>query len=102
MLAGPLVRGLRLDADRVPAHDRDRYPWSLPAVRALQEGVELHDRLTFLVGDNGSGKSTILEALAVAAGLNPEGGSSNFSYATRESHSPLGEALTLIRGARRP
>jgi predicted ATPase len=71
-------------------------------VRALQEGVELHEHLTFLVGDNGSGKSTVLEGIAVAAGMNPEGGSSNFSYATRSSHSPLGEALTLIRGGRRP
>jgi predicted ATPase len=100
--ADPLVRAVRLSADRVPAQERDRYPWSLPAVRALQEGVELHERLTFLVGDNGSGKSTVLEGLAVAAGMNPEGGSSNFSYATRSSHSPLGDALTLIRGARRP
>jgi len=100
--AGPLVRAVRLSSDRVPDGERDQYPWALPAVRALEEGVELHDRVTFLVGDNGSGKSTVLEGLAVAAGMNPEGGSSNFSYATRSSHSPLGEALTLIRGARRP
>ena len=100
--AGPLVRAVRLSSDRVPDGERDQYPWALPAVRALEEGVELHDRVTFLVGDNGSGKSTVLEGLAVAAGMTPEGGSSNFSYATRSSHSPLGEALTLIRGARRP
>src|SRR3954454_16621777 len=100
--ADPLLRAVRLGADRVPAQTRDAYPWSLPAVRALHEGVDLHERVTFLVGDNGSGKSTVLEAVAVAAGLNPEGGSSSFSYSTRSSHSPLGEALTLIRGARRP
>lgn len=100
--AEPLIRAVRLDAERVPEVDRQRYPWVLPAVTALMAGVELHGPLTFLVGDNGSGKSTVLEALAVAAGMNPEGGSSNFSYATRESHSPLGDALTLIRGARRP
>lgn len=58
--------------------------------------------MTFLVGDNGSGKSTVLEAIATAAGMNPEGGSSNFAYATRDSHSDLGDALTLIRGTRRP
>ncbi len=98
----PLIRAVRLDSDRVPEGDGRRYPWVLPAVAALSAGVDLHPRLTFLVGDNGSGKSTVLEALAVAAGMNPEGGSSSFSYATRESHSPLGEALTLVRGSRRP
>jgi len=101
-LDGPLIRGVRLRADRIPADERESYPWSLAAVSALLEGVELHRRVTFLVGDNGSGKSTVLEGIAVAAGMNPEGGSSNFSYATRASHSPLGDALTLIRGVRRP
>jgi predicted ATPase len=58
--------------------------------------------VTYLVGENGTGKSTLLEAIAVAAGLNPEGGLSNFSFSTRQSHSPLGDAITLVRGARRP
>jgi predicted ATPase len=34
--------------------------------------------------------------------MNPEGGGRNFSNATRESHSDLGAALRLARGARRP
>lgn len=97
-----MVRAARLEHDRVPTDERDAYPWSLPAVRALHDGLDLHERVTFLVGDNGSGKSTVLEGIAVAAGLNPEGGSSNFSYATRASHSHLGDELTLIRGSQRP
>lgn len=44
----------------------------------------------------------MLEAIAIAAGFNPEGGSSNFTFTTRDSHSPLGEAVRLIRGTRRP
>lgn len=80
---------------------RTGYPWELPVVRALAAGLELHPRITYLVGENGSGKSTLLEALAVACGMNPEGGSSNFAFATRESHSPLGDALTLVRGGAR-
>ena len=78
------------------------YPWDLPAIRALADGIELHPRVTYLIGENGSGKSTLLEAIAVAAGMNAEGGSSNFSFSTRESHSDLWKALRLIRGVHRP
>ncbi len=96
------IRAVRLNEDRVPDDAGEAYPWALPAVRALGATVELDPRVTFLVGANGSGKSTVLEAVAVTAGFNPEGGSSNYTFATRESHSPLADALTLIRGARRP
>jgi predicted ATPase len=93
---------------RIPAETPDGaavYPWRLPAVRAvaaLDHGLELHESVTYLIGENGSGKSTLLEAIAVAAGINPEGGSSNFAFSTRESHSPLGESITLVRGPSRP
>ena len=73
----------------------------LPPVRHLMAGNTLRfDRpVTFLVGENGSGKSTLLEAIAVACGFNPEGGTRNFRFATRETHSELGEYLTPIRKA---
>jgi predicted ATPase len=96
------VRAVRLNRDRVPDGAGQEYPWALPAVKALEQTLELDTGVTFLVGANGSGKSTVLEAMAIAAGLNAEGGSSNFSFSTRESHSPLADALTLIRGTRRP
>ena len=53
--------------------------------------------VTFFVGENGTGKSSLLEAIAVACGFNPEGGTRNFRFATRETHSELGEYLTPIR-----
>lgn len=95
------MRAVRL---RPSAEPRAGYPWSLGVARALagDGGLPLHPRLTYLVGENGSGKSTLVEAIAVAAGMNPEGGSSGFTHTTRASHSPLGEALTLVRGGRRP
>ena len=51
--------------------------------------------ITVLAGDNGSGKSTVVEALAVAAGFNPEGGSRNLRFATNDTHSSLHERLVL-------
>jgi predicted ATPase len=93
------VRAIELVRER--AGDADAYPWSLPVVRGF-ERLELDPAVTFLVGENGSGKSTLVEALAVTLGLNPEGGTQNFAFSTRESHSPLHEALRPVREARRP
>lgn len=81
---------------------RDGYPWELPAIAALADSVPLDRRVTYLIGENGSGKSTLLEAIAVAAGMNAEGGSSNFAFSTRDSHSELWKAIRLIRGVGRP
>jgi predicted ATPase len=77
------------------------YPFHLPAIREL-ETLPLHPAVTFLVGENGSGKSTLLEAIAVAAGFNPEGGSNNFRFTTRASHSGLHQCLRLARSHKRP
>ena len=40
------------------------------------KNLEFTSPITFFVGENGSGKVTLLEAIAIAAGFNPEGGSS--------------------------
>ncbi|WP_226366471.1 AAA family ATPase [Pseudonocardia sp. ICBG162] len=84
-----------------PAAPSRGYPFELPVVRWLREhgGLALYPGVTFLVGENGSGKSTLVEAVAVALGLNPEGGSRSFRFATRASESDLG---SHVRVARRP
>jgi predicted ATPase len=72
---------------------------TLPPVRQLlDEGLEL-GALTVLVGENGTGKSTIVEGVAIAYGLSPEGGSTGAMHSTRPSESPLGASLRLTRGA---
>ena len=83
--------------------DFSTYPYHLPAVKGLRDhGLNLHPKVTFFVGENGTGKSTLLEALAVRLDFNPEGGGKNFHFSTRPTHSPLGDRLTLFRGGRRP
>jgi predicted ATPase len=81
---------------------RRGHPWDLPVIAALANALSLDPKVTYLIGENGTGKSTLIEAIAVAAGMNPEGGSRHFSYATRDSHSELWQSLRLVRGARRP
>jgi predicted ATPase len=85
---------------RTEVPDFDRYPFSIPAIRAFDR-LKLEKPVTFLIGENGSGKSTLLEAIAVRWGFNPEGGSKNFGFSTRASHSNLSEYLRLARGVRR-
>jgi predicted ATPase len=91
---GPFLLHAELLPERV-THP-DRYPYTLPAVRGLGK-LAFHPKVTFFVGENGSGKSTVLEALAAGIGLNPEGGSRNFNFATRASHSRLDEALRVAK-----
>lgn len=108
------ARGTRRDVESIETgfisritlklrHDGARgHPLSIPAVAALVQGLCLHARATFLVGENGTGKSTLVEAIAVAAGFNPEGGTQNFRFSTRSSESQLHQLLRLSRTARRP
>jgi predicted ATPase len=91
---GPYLLHVELLRDRVPSFDN--YPYSLPAIRNLHL-LQFHPKVTFLVGENGAGKSTLLEAIAVGSGLNPEGGSRNFNFATRRSHSQLDMCLRFAR-----
>jgi len=76
------------------------FPFTIPSIGGL-DVLEFDDPVTFFVGENGAGKSTLLEAIAVGLGLNPEGGSRNFNFSTRASHSTLKDHLRLSRSPRR-
>jgi len=83
-------------------------------VAQLTHGLELHPKVTYLIGENGSGKPTQLAAIAIAAGMKAEGGSSNYAFPTegseadayafsqRPSQTRLAESIRLVRGTRRP
>ncbi len=78
------VRRFRPDPGAPPPGDG--WPLTVPAVAQLtREGFDLGPGATVLVGENGSGKSTVLEILAAALGLNAEGGSIGARHATRRS-----------------
>ena len=81
--------------------DATKYPFTIPAIRHL-DLLQFEPDVTFLVGENGTGKSTLLEAVSVALGFNAEGGSRNFNFSTRASHSELHACLRLVRSYRRP
>lgn len=58
----------------------------------MQE-IDFSNAVTFFVGENGSGKPTLLEAMAAAHGFNPEGGTMNYRFSTHDSHSELCDAI---------
>ncbi len=99
MVARQYIAEIALNREAVDSFEG--YPFSLAAVRSLDR-LELHPAVTFFVGENGSGKSTLLEAIAVACGFNAEGGSKNFRFGTRDSHSELHRYLRISRGLQRP
>jgi predicted ATPase len=76
-----------------PEH-ADRFPFSVPVVRAL-ENLSVDAAVTFFVGENGSGKSTILEGIAAAAGLPTVGSIGVGADETLQQQRALGRALRL-------
>lgn len=99
MISSQYISRIVLQRDKVESFEE--YPFSLPSVRAL-DYIEPHPKVTFFVGENGSGKSTLLEAIAISMGFNPEGGTKNFRFGTRASHSILHEYLLIAKGYKRP
>src|SRR6202044_3003883 len=92
-----IIRDVTLLEERVDSRD---YAFRIPAVRGMGT-LKLNPKVTFLVGENGSGKSTIIEAIAVAVGFNAEGGSINHNFETRKSVSGLHAAVQIRRGIHR-
>ncbi|GGG12089.1 ABC transporter ATP-binding protein [Paenibacillus albidus] len=71
-----------------------KYPFSISAIKNLHT-LEFKSNVTFFVGENGSGKSTILEAMAYQCGFNTAGGGKNNTYEVDASHSILGDHIRL-------
>lgn len=99
MLSEQYLTDIILKRDEI--EDTSEYPFSLDAFRKLDR-LRLHPKVTFFVGENGTGKSTLLEAIAVANGFNPEGGTKNFGFSTRNSHSVLEKYIRCSRGVKKP
>lgn len=92
------IRSIKLHKEK---QDLESYISELPILKNL-DSLEIRKNVTFFVGENGSGKSTLLEAMAVCYGFNAEGGSKNFCFSSKETHSNLHHYLTLVKGIKRP
>ncbi len=98
------IPAITLDRERLYADAlarEERYILNLPVTKHLTS-LEFDTPVTFFAGENGTGKSTLIEAIAVAFGFNAEGGSRNFNFSTRSSHSVLSRYIDLRNGRKRP
>lgn len=86
------IQNLKLKREEV--ENFDKYPFNIPIIKDF-DYLEFDTPVTFIVGENGVGKSTFIEALAVKCGLNAEGGTQNFNFSTRGTHSCLHEYLSI-------
>lgn len=92
------IQKIFIDWDRVAA---DSYLKEIDSISSLKR-LEFENRITFFTGENGTGKSTLLEAIAVSYGFNPEGGTMDYNFSTFDDVSELSNVLRLSKGYRRP
>ncbi|TIS71869.1 MAG: ATP-binding protein, partial [Mesorhizobium sp.] len=75
-LKAPYLKRILLDSSRVA--DWDGYPWSLPIFRDREFEFEFTSAITIIIGENGTGKSTLLEAIGALAGYDEAGGGKGY------------------------
>jgi len=95
-MTGRYITNLRYKQSSLPEAS---YLRNLSAVNFLAAGneINLNSDVVFFTGDNGTGKSTLIEAIAVCSGFNPEGGSKNFNFSTHDTEYPLAECITISK-----
>ena len=91
------IREAAIDWDVVP---RDSYLRNISALKGFSR-LAFESNVTFFAGENGTGKSTLLEGIAVAYGFNAEGGTQNYRFSTYQDVSELEEAIRLVKGYRK-
>lgn len=87
---------ISLNLNRNKINSFDEYPFNIEIIRDFNE-LNFTEPVTFFIGENGTGKSTFLEAIAIAMGLNDEGGTQNFNFVTKNTSSSLSNYLKISR-----
>ncbi len=91
-----------VDRVEVKSWAEGQWPFTVPAIRAMATaGLDFERPVTFLVEENGTGKSTIVEAIAEAFKIDVRGGHGGRRYASREGVGVLSPLIRLLppRGA---
>ena len=92
------LKSLEINKNEIP---KDNYIYDLSVIKNLKK-IEFKQPITIFVGENGLGKSTLVEAIATKCGFNAEGGSKNFNFTTRSTESDLNKYIKIIKGPYMP
>ena len=87
-----IVKNIRLEREKIESFNK--YPFNIDLVKDFEE-LEFDSPVTFFVGENGVGKSTFIEAIAVSLGLPAEGGTENLRYKTNDTTSELSKYIRI-------
>jgi predicted ATPase len=91
-LPPPFLKRLSFLQERVQP---DEFPFTIPAFQRGKLTLDFERPITIIVGENGTGKSTLLEGLAVQCGFNLSGGNRNHAYASDQNEAPFSHAVRL-------
>ena len=92
------IHSIKIDWSKIK---EDSYLKKIDSIRKIDQ-LSFTSNITFFIGENGTGKSTLLEAIAAAYGFNPEGGTLNYRFSTYDDLSDLGNAIRISKGFKRP
>lgn len=92
------IKDIFINWDKI---DENSYLKSIEALKTVDR-LCFTNKVTFFAGENGTGKSTLLEAVAVAYGFNREGGTLNYNFTTYDDVSELCDVVTISKGYKRP
>ena len=74
----------------------DEYPFNIPPIASL-DALQITSRICFFAGENGTGKSTLLEAIAAHYGFGREGGNRNFSLESTDTLRAIDPLVKALR-----
>ena len=87
------VNRIKLNKEKITSK---KYPFNIDCLKDFEE-LDFNTPVTFFYGENGTGKSTLVEAIAIALGMNPEGGSENMKFSNYDDYSELYKYLTISK-----
>ncbi|MGC6429672.1 MAG: AAA family ATPase [Jejuia sp.] len=95
----PYLKEIILNHDLISSYRE--YPFNIPIIKTLNS-LEFHKDVTFIIGENGTGKSTLIESIALSLGFGIEGGTRNVQIKTHNNASSLFQHLKLIKSFQKP
>ncbi len=95
----PYLRSIELMREKISSFEE--YPFDIPLIQEF-DCLDFHPDVTFLIGENGVGKSTLIEAIAIGLGFNPEGGNKNVNFDTTNTSSVLYKYIKLVKSYQKP